>query len=202
MSGQHPYNPLEKRHLAESVTKALLLRPAEPLESIGRFSGAGIYALYYTGDFDDYAPVAARNRMQKWEAPIYVGKAVPSGARKGGLGSEAVAAPVLWKRLAEHSDSIKAAPNLRIEDFACRYLCVDDIWIPLGEGLLIEAYRPLWNVVVEGFGNHDPGSGRYLGKMSHWDILHAGRSWAGRLQPGTPLADIRAKIQHHLQKLG
>ncbi len=39
--------------------------------------GAGIYAIYYVGDFPSYAPVAERNHDGRFEAPIYVGKAIP-----------------------------------------------------------------------------------------------------------------------------
>jgi hypothetical protein len=62
---------------------------------------------------------------------------------------------------------------------------VDDIWIPLGESLLIEGFAPLWNRVLDGFGNHDPGKGRYQQQKSPWDVIHGGRSWADRLQPNS-----------------
>jgi hypothetical protein len=67
---------------------------------------------------------------------------------------------------------------LEIKDFTCRYLVVDEIWIPLGESLMIAKFSPLWNLVVEGFGNHDPGAGRYNGMRPRWDTMHPGRAWA------------------------
>ena len=36
---------------------------------------------------------------------------------------------------------------------------------------------------MDGFGNHDPGSGRYAQQKSPWDELHPGREWANRLRP-------------------
>ena len=78
-----------------------------------------------------------------------------------------------------------AATNLNIQDFYCRFLSVDDIWIPLTESLMIERFKPVWNVILDGFGNHDPGSGRHKGKMTMWDCLHPGRAWAAKLQPCT-----------------
>jgi hypothetical protein len=108
---------------------------------------------------------------------------VPAGARKGGFGLDIPAGAVLYNRLAEHAESIQAARNLSVEDFACRYLVVDDIWIPLGESLLIEMFSPIWNHLVDGFGNHDPGKGRYQQQRAPWDVLHPGRNWADRLQP-------------------
>jgi hypothetical protein len=74
------------------------------------------------------------------------------------------------------------AANLYLKDFACRYLAVEDIWIPLGENLLIEMFQPLWNSVLDGFGNHDPGSGRYNGMRPPWHVVHPGIPWAEKCQ--------------------
>jgi len=177
-----PFNPLDKRNLGESVADALLDTEAQPLPP-APFIGAGVYAIYYTGSFFAYEQLARLNRDGEFRCPIYVGKAVPPGARKGGLGLEVEHGQNLHKRLAEHSESIKSANNLDIENFYCRFLAVDDIWIPLAESMLIERFKPVWNRVLDGFGNHDPGKGRYQGMMPQWDCLHPGRAWAERLQP-------------------
>jgi hypothetical protein len=138
-----PYNPLDKRNLGESVAGALLKEPVGRLPPSKRFVGAGIYVIYYTGDFTAYRPVAEKNRSERFEQPIYVGKAVPPGARKGGFGLGTDPGTVLLRRLTEHKRSIEATKNLKIADFYCRYLVSDDIWIPLGESLLIERFQPL-----------------------------------------------------------
>jgi Eco29kI restriction endonuclease len=177
-----PYNPLDKRNLGESVAAALLRRPVGSLPPLDRFVGAGVYAIYYVGRFDAYRPIAEANRDQRWTRPIYVGKAVPPGARKGGFGLSASAGPALFKRLREHANSIGEAQNIDIHDFSCRYLISDDIWIPLGESLLIEQFKPLWNVLVEGFGIHKPGKNRPQ-QTSKWDTLHPGRRLAAGLPP-------------------
>jgi len=177
-----PFNPLDKRNLGESVADALLDTDAQSLPPIP-FIGAGVYAIYYTGSFSAYEQLAKMNRDGIFRYPIYVGKAVPPGARKGGLGLEVEPGQALHKRLMEHAESIKATTNLDIEDFYCRFLAVDDIWIPLAESMLIERFKPVWNRILDGFGNHDPGKGRYQGMMPQWDCLHPGRIWAGRLQP-------------------
>ncbi len=88
----------------------------------------------------------------------------------------------LFKRLNEHAKSIEQASNLDVRDFYCRFLVVDDIWIPLGESLLIEKLSPVWNQVLDGFGNHDPGKGRYNQEHSAWDVIHPGRGWAKKCQ--------------------
>lgn len=177
-----PFNPLDKRNLAESVATALLKQTVGPLPPPNQFLGAGIYAIYYTGAFDAYRPVADKNREGKFEQPIYVGKAVPPGARKGGFGLSAIPENVLFSRLREHAKSIEAT-NLKLADFFCRYLVSDDIWIPLGESLLIERFQPLWNVLIEGFGIHAPGKGRGKQVRSKWDTLHPGRGLAAGLPP-------------------
>lgn len=176
-----PFNPLAKRHLGESVGQAMLRQAVVPLGDMNAFDGAGIYAIYYTGGFQGYEVIAERNRNQRFGVPIYVGKAVPKGARKGG-DLEATPGKVLYNRLKQHAKSIEEASILDIADFHCRYLIVDDIWIPLGESLLIAKFDPLWNKLIDGFGNHDPGKGRHAGLRPRRDVLHPGRPWADRCQ--------------------
>jgi hypothetical protein len=53
------------------------------------------------------------------------------------------------------------------------------------EAALIRHYLPLWNTVIDGFGNHDPGKGRYEQAKSDWDVCHPGRAWADKCM-GTP----------------
>ncbi|MFM9904932.1 MAG: Eco29kI family restriction endonuclease [Pyrinomonadaceae bacterium] len=192
-----PYNPLDKKNLGVSVAEAMLEQPVSALPP-ERFIGAGIYALYYKGDFPPYKRVSEANQNGEYGQPIYIGKAIPEGARKGGLGLDAPAGFVLQKRLVEHAKSIEQVSNLNLSDFACRFLVVDDIWIPLGESLLIESFRPLWNMVVDGFGNHTPGEGRFNQRRSSWDELHPGRSWALRCQPGKAEIEIIKSINEYL----
>ena len=182
MSDSMPYNPLDKGNLGASVAEALLGRRVHPLGELRRFEGAGIYAIYYTGSFAAYSAIAKRNLENRFEAPIYVGKAIPKGGRKGGKQSEGTSG-ALFTRLGDHRDSVRAAANLSLDDFYCRFLVVDDIWIPLGESLLIAKFSPIWNTLVDGFGNHDPGKGRYEGMRPRWDVIHPGRDWAERCKP-------------------
>lgn len=175
-----PFNPLDKKNLGASVAEALLTKEIHPLGDLPVFEGAGIYAIYYTGDFAPYAQVSRLNADGKFMLPIYVGKAVPPGARMG-ASLELAAGRVLYKRLKEHAESIKSAENLDINDFHCRFLVVDDIWIPLGESLIIARFTPVWNSLIDGFGNHNPGKGRHAGMRPRWDVLHAGRGWAMNL---------------------
>lgn len=195
-----PYNPLEKENLGKSVAESLLNSPAHALGDLKSFAGAGIYAIYYTGKFDPYGPIARLNQdPEDLQLPIYIGKAIPSGGRKGVIDPEISAkGRKLHERLKKHAASIEAVANLKIDDFYCRYLVVDDVWIPLGESLLIQHFRPLWNVVVEGFGNNDPGGNR-KGARPSWDVLHVGRPWADKcIDSKLTAQEILERIDQHL----
>lgn len=147
MTDPIPYNPLDRDNLGRSVADALLDRPVFPLAKLNSFVGEGIYALYYVGDHPAYEEIAIRNRDDHFLLPIYVGKAVPKGARKGEVRTGRTKSRVLFNRLKEHRDSIKLveahpSSSLKLDDFYCRYLVVEDIWIPLGESLLIAKFSP------------------------------------------------------------
>jgi hypothetical protein len=195
-----PFNPLEKRRLAESIVRELLAQPVSSLPPVARFRGAGVYAIYYRGGLPLYAPLARQNRPS-WRIPIYVGKAVPPGGRKGGFPEQPSGSTALHRRLAEHAETVERAQDLDLAHFACRYLVVDEVWIRLAELLLLEEFQPVWNVVVDGFGNHDPGAGRRKGKRPNWDSLHPGRPWAELMQPGLlSRAELVRRVRAHLSR--
>lgn len=163
--------------------------PASSLPPAESMSGAGVYTLHYAGDFGAYAALR--------DEPIYVGKANPPGGRQGRKPGP-VAGPVLYRRLSKHAHSIRAVGNLRLRDFACRWLILDPVWIGLTEQVLISRYQPLWNVVVEGFGINAPGRGRGKQARSRWDTLHPGRPEIADL-PTRPesVASILEEIATH-----
>ena len=137
-----PYNPLDRAALGESVERSLLAAACGPLPPGPRFRGAGIYALYYHGSFEPYERLSSPT----CERPIYIGKAVPPGSRKGGVGlrhrpRNRSVQSIETSRSKHHGRSEFGDPG-----FSCRYLVVDDIWIPLGESVAIQRFLPLWNV--------------------------------------------------------
>ena len=78
--------------------------------------------------------------------------------------------------------------------------CIESDLVVPAEAELIRRYGPLWNSVIDGFGNHDPGSGRYNQAKSEWDVLHPGRPWADRLMGKSPhLEEIVEKVQQLLR---
>jgi len=188
------YDPLDYGNLARSVVEALLGGPREPLPPSVPFEGSGVYAVYYHGDFPGY-----RSLVKTRDAPpIYVGKAVPIGARKGRR--RLSAGKELYQRLREHTESIEQARNLELKDFTCRYLVVVPVWITLAERFLVEHYQPVWNVAIDGFGNHDPGAGRRAMKRPQWDILHPGRLWAEKLVAKESFEQVLERLREFLNR--
>lgn len=195
---KRPYNPLDKINLAKSIEAEVLSSEIHALSTTERIQGAGVYLLYYRGDYPAYSAVSAEN-SQSWEKPIYVGKAIPKGGRKGGMaGDVSAVGTALGSRLRKHAESIKSTGNLNLDDFVFRYIVLDDIWIPLGENILIETFRPLWNVALEGFGINAPGKGRLNQKRSPWDVVHPGRSYTAQLTGGgADLSAVLGRIDDH-----
>jgi hypothetical protein len=193
------FNPLSLESLAESVVTALMRQPVQVLSQVKSFKGSGIYALYLVNPTGPYGPLARYNdeATGRLDWPIYVGKAVPKGARKGGADFGAGSGSAIYSRLKQHAKSIDQVPSLRVEDFRCRFLVTAPVWIKLAENVVIREYRPVWNAVVDGFGNHDPGIRRAPQHRSKWDTLHAGRSWAAKLGQ-SPLS--ATQVEHEVRE--
>lgn len=179
------------------------IRELPPAES---FQGTGVYALYYTGRTGIYAKYGELNRLA-YSHPIYVGKAVPKGWRQARTAdAQAPNSRELVSRLRQHGRSIELGSGVKLPDFMCRFMIFEDAgsdMIGTIEAALIKLHRPLWNSALDGFGNHDPGSGRYNQAKSDWDVVHVGREWAARCQ-GEPktLESIMSNINTHMNSLG
>lgn len=155
--------------------------PVHSLPPPQGFHGAGVYALYYTGHSPLYEGFSRVNRLA-YNLPIYVGKAVPAGWRQSRISDSATrAGSELSSRIREHSRNIAKAENLKLEDFSCRFIIFEATgsdMISTVEAALIKIHKPLWNTVLDGFGNHTPGAGRFAQAKSDWDVIHPGREWA------------------------
>ncbi|EKO3783673.1 Eco29kI family restriction endonuclease [Vibrio harveyi] len=181
----------------ESVLKPLVAefqtKARYPLQDIASFSGAGVYALYLVDSsgtpYDGFVDS---------QRPIYVGKAVPEGSRQGRTLNAAT--KKLSARIREHRRSIDAV-DLGAERFEVRFAVLSGEGVDLIaalESALIRTHTPLWNSYIDGFGNHDPGSGRYEQSISEWDTLHTGRKWASKLTGVPPrMENISAKIKSY-----
>jgi len=176
----------------ELVTEAISFFDGTPFELLPpseKFAGPGIYAIYYSGKTEVYKNIYSEN------TPIYIGKAVLPGWRQGRVKLDSKDA-ALYRRLREHSRNIDAVNNLDVKDFSCRFVVLpaeqSDL-IGTLEAALIRKYNPLWNSYIDGFGNHDPGKGRYNQAKSEWDVLHEGRKWADKLKGEAPLMELILK---------
>ncbi len=192
---QHTFYSPKLQSVVKDAIDFFARTPVCKLPPPKQFIGSGVYAIYYTGVFEYYKKIAEKNDTCPG-LPIYVGKAVPPGWRTARVKESHT--PDLYRRLCEHCKSIKQVSNLKPKDFCCRFMILSriegDLVVPV-EAELIRKYKPLWNTVVDGFGNHDPGSGRYNQAKSEWDILHHGRGWAKKLTgKSARLDDVLAKI--------
>jgi hypothetical protein len=195
----HTFQSPKFRSVADEALQFFEGTPVHRLPPPDRFAGCGVYALYYLGNYKLYVKAVQVNR-EACAMPVYVGKAVPPGWRAARVTS--TERKSLHSRLREHTRSIQQANNLEVGDFLCRFMILQnvesDLIVPV-EAALIRKYRPLWNSVVDGFGNHDPGRGRYNQARSEWDVLHPGRPWADRLtgeppQLETVIKEVKAAL--------
>ena len=180
--------------------------PVHPLPPPESFLGTGVYALYYTGRNPLYKRYAELNRLS-YDYPIYVGKAVPKGWwQTRSSDNKLNQSHELISRLREHSRSITFCTDLSLEDFMCRFVIFEaegSNMISTIEATLIKLNKPLWNTVVKGFSNHDPGNGRYKQARSDWDVVHEGRIWANKCSGAhTEKSVIVSNIRLHLKNLG
>jgi len=198
---KHTFRSAKFESVIHETIRFMMASPVHPLPPADRFPGAGVYALYYVGPLEHYQFITAANRKEA-TMPIYVGKAVPPGWRVGrvAIGAADAGRP-LYRRLVEHANNISAAENLDVSDFRCRFMILGGIesdLISACEAQLIRQLGPLWNTIVDGFGNHTPGKGRFDQARSEWDVLHPGQAWAARCRGIPPVLEhIVAKIVRH-----
>jgi hypothetical protein len=198
---KHIYKSTAMEEIIKDTIRFFNGTPIHKLSPAVRFNGAGVYVVYYIGQNKYYQELYQQNRLE-FAQPIYVGKAVPSGWRQAKSINDTTTTE-LYKRLKEHEKSINQVQNLEKEDFYCRFIVLEDsasYLIGTLEAALIRYYRPIWNTQIDGFGNHDPGSGRYNQAKSEWDILHSGRTWAEKcVGKSASIEQIEAKILEYFK---
>lgn len=176
-------------------TPVLPLPPSEP------FKGAGVYAIYCIAKKGLYRTFGEKINRKYYDVPIYVGKAVPAGWRQNRVVDD-TAGMTLYSRLRQHAESIVRGRGLDVADFACRFAILEGEtanMIAALETAIIAEHTPLWNSVIDGFGNHDPGKKRVAGKRPQWDCLHPGRVWAMRMTGEEfPVAELRRRVMDYL----
>ncbi|MGE6919777.1 Eco29kI family restriction endonuclease [Achromobacter kerstersii] len=199
-----PFDPLSVENIGVTLAVELLEQPLVSLPPSEKFHGAGVYAIYYIGDHEAYRDLIALEHGSGGEKyPVYIGSAVRENAKQG-FNPRPTTQTRLWHRLETHAKSIISAvqssldPNLRLEDFRCRYLVLNDAYVMLAESVLIATFRPAWNGM--GFGSKVVGKERETQAPSLWDSLHPGR---GGRPAGTAARrlDAQLKITECIAKL-
>ncbi len=170
------------------------------------FTGTGVYALYYIGKTGIYSKFGNEINRTGYNIPIYVGKAVPEGWRQNRiLVTTETNTKRLFNRIREHAKSIRSTRNLVVENFHCRFMIFEgnaQNMIAAVEAALIAEKTPLWNSVVDGFGNHAPGGKRKTGRLPAWDALHPGRGWTATMEGDRPEAkDVERRVKDYFAGL-
>lgn len=203
---KHVYHNNEFVELVKDAVRFFNGTPVHSIPIQDKFSGTGVYALYYTGQHPTYNRYAELNRLE-YKYPIYVGKAVPKGWRQSRISNDfSKPSFELFNRIREHTRNIDQVNDINPEDFSCRFVIFEaesSDMISTIEAALIKLNRPLWNSALDGFGNHTPGAGRFNQAKSDWDVIHKGRPWAEKCK-GIPREreSILERVSDHLSKLG
>jgi len=189
------FDPSNPEHVGLFIALALVAQSRIPLSEVGDFYGAGVYAIYYHGPNEAYAPISGK------EVPIYVGKADPANPTARTPKEQGTR---LSGRLKDHSRSIrKAKTTLRMADFTCRFLVIQSGWQKSAETFLINFFHPIWNTetsICWGVGKHGDSAEMRSHPRSPWDTLHPGREWAqDSPEDQVPEAEIRKNMAKHFK---
>lgn len=201
----HLYTSASFAAIIQDALRFFNQTPTHQLPLPEKFQGTGVYALYCVAQQGVYAPYHPQNHPT-CQLPIYVGKAVPLDWRQARSARQSSQDSYeLHRRLNQHVRNIRQGAGLALADFFCRFMILEgdesDL-IGTLEAALIRTYNPLWNTVVDGFGNHDPGKGRYNQAKSDWDVYHPGRAWAEKCQ-GKPASyeAVHGRVTAYLASL-
>ena len=186
------FDPTEPRLIGHFVALALIAQDRLPLSELGKFYGAGVYAIYYTGAADIYAPIA------NTETPIYVGKADPGRDAK----TVVEQGTKLADRLGEHRRNIEKVEGIEIGDFECRALAVQSGYQAAAEAHLIRLFTPIWNnetKILYGLGKHGDAATTRKNNKSPWDTIHPGRAWADGNPEAKSAEEIQEEVSGHFR---
>ena len=182
------FGPLAVENVGVTLAVELLEQPLTSTPPPNAFVGAGVYALYYSGDHPAYEGLT-RIDKGRHKYPVYIGQAAGESSKQGFNFSSSTTKKKLYERIAQHAKSIDEVNNLELGDFRCRFLVLNDAYIALAEAVLIRAFRPAWNGMS--FGSKVVGKNGMGGNIGLCDALHPGR---GGRPAGTQRADEAASF--------
>ncbi|MDX3657595.1 Eco29kI family restriction endonuclease [Streptomyces sp. ID05-26A] len=182
------FDPLSTEQISTTICERFERQPLVAMGSdLPQFEGAGLYAIYYRGEgIEFYRP------LSNLQIPVYVGRARSIAGRTNKVNPKR-----LFGRLRDHRESIIGG-NLPVAEFRFRALLMPDVHIDLGENGLVNGYRPVWNVLLTGFGGREQGQRTRQATKTKWDTVHAGRK---RTDGGTThdasilIEEMRAHIE-------
>ncbi|MEP2705222.1 MAG: Eco29kI family restriction endonuclease [Roseibium sp.] len=186
------FDPTEPRLIGHFVALALIAQDRRPLGEISKAYGSGVYAIYYKGPAEIYAPLSGT------ETPIYVGKAEPPENAKTVLDQ----GTKLTDRLTEHRKNIDKVAGIELSDFECRALAVQSGYESSAEKHLIRLFEPIWNnetKILFGLGKHGDSAATRKNNKSPWDTIHPGRPWAMGNPEAKSVTDIKSEVAAHFQ---
>ena len=193
------------RKILDDAVRFFSGTPVHALPPPVKFAGSGVYAIYCIATDGIYQKYGNVINKFSYHVPIYVGKAVPQGWRQSREVHLATVYSTLYSRLRQHARSINDGSGLKISDFTCRFMILEGETASLTEAIeaaLIALYSPLWNSVIDGFGNHNPGKERRSGRITQWDTLHPGRGWAAEMTGERPLRNqILKRVKDYMAGL-
>ncbi|MEV7926147.1 Eco29kI family restriction endonuclease [Kitasatospora sp. NPDC088779] len=189
---EYSFDPLRPESLVHSVVERFRSVEAASLVKAASWArNSGIYAIYYIGANELYAPVSGTS------IPLYVG-----GVQKG-PGSVPMDAylkpPAVSVRLEEHCRTLDQSRNLDPMDFCVRVLFIDDLFIAPAVAELNSEFKPLWNTTLEGFSIRHPGRTRIQhAPRPKWHELHAGPdSWAAEMRSKRTPDELENEVRQH-----
>jgi len=194
------FDPLAVENVGVTLAVELLEQPLQVMPPESPFFGAGIYALYYSGEHEAYKDFTQLDRGRH-KYPIYIGKAAGESAKQG-FNVTASKKKKLYERIAQHAKSIDEVNNLDLANFRCRYLILNDAYIALAESVMIRVFRPPWNGMS--FGSKVVGKFRMGGNPGLWDSLHPGRGGrpSGSERAGEAAATISKRVDELREEIG
>ena len=99
---KHVYRCDEFSELLKDAVRFFHGTPVCKFPPDARFSGAGIYALYYIGKKGLYGKFGQEINREEYRLPIYIGKAEPSGWRQSRTtGAEKTSSLSVWFSIRE-----------------------------------------------------------------------------------------------------
>lgn len=169
----------DERRAMIGVVDELLHCPLQRLDHGGFPAAPGVYLLLM-----DVAPLPAYQPVARCRWPVYAGKAAADADA----------------RLRRHRGNLALIPNLSQVTFWVATLALPSAsGAGYAEALAIEAFAPVWNLVLPGLSSTKQGANRLVQKSPKFSVVHPGGP-AGRGKSRWSAETLEAEAHDHLQR--